>query len=63
MSSKTRTVSIEAKNQKEAIKKLRAKMFPQYRKTLVAVKVKLVQTKKEYEVTFRPRKKKGKKRK
>ena len=58
----SRTMSVEAKNKKEAIEKLRAKMFPKYRKILVPVKTKLVRTRKEYEVTWRPRKKKERKR-
>ena len=58
---KKHTVSVEAKNKKEAIKKLRKKMLPKFRKHFVPEKVELTREVKEYSVTWRPKKKKGRK--
>ena len=58
-----RTVTIEARSEKEAIKKLRARMLPEWKKKLVPEKVKLINTVKTYSVTWRPKKTKRKRKK
>ena len=60
---KKHTVSVEAKNKKGAIKKLRKMMLPKFRKHFVPEKVELTREVKEYSVTWRPKKTKKKRRK
>jgi len=50
------TVSVVARNKKEAIKKLRKMLLPEYRYKFVPEKVVLLKTVREYSVTWRPRK-------